>query len=146
MSQHALLADFKVVVPVVVQWGDSDMLGHVNNTVYFRWYETSRIAYFQEIGLWSEDKAERIGPILASVNCNFQKQVTFPDTIRIGGRVTRIGKSSMTVEHKIYSEAQEAIVAQGESIIVVFDYAKNVSHAVPPPVREAIERIEGRTF
>jgi acyl-CoA thioester hydrolase len=146
MSQHVLLADFKIVVPVVVQWGDCDMLGHVNNTVYFRWYETSRIAYFQEIGLWSEDKAERIGPILAAVNCNFLKQVTFPDTIRIGGRVTRIGKSSMTVEHKIYSESQEAIVAQGESIIVVFDYAKNVPHPVPMPVREAISKIEGRTF
>lgn len=143
---HALLADFKIVVPVVVQWGDADMLGHVNNTVYFRWFETSRIQYFREIGLWAKTQVERIGPILASIKCDFLKQVTYPDTVRVGGRVTRIGNSSMTIEHKIYSEAQEAIVAQGESIIVAFDYAKNCTHPVPPPVREAVQRVEGKSF
>lgn len=143
---HLLLADFRVVVPISVQWGDADMLGHVNNTVYFRWFETSRIEYFQRVSLWEQDKVERIGPILASARCDFLKQVSFPDTVRVGARVTRIGKSSMSIEHKVYSETQEAIVAQGESIIVCFDYAKNVSHPVPAPIRAYIEKLEERDF
>ncbi|MFO0947974.1 MAG: thioesterase family protein [Planctomycetota bacterium] len=143
---HQLLEDFHVVVPVSVQWGDADMLGHVNNTVYFRWFETGRIEYFQRVSLWEQSKVERIGPILASAKCDFLKQVSFPDTVRIGTRVTRIGKSSMSLEHKIYSETQEAIVAQGESIIVCFDYAKNVTHPVPARIREYIEKLEGTTF
>ena len=143
---HELLGDFKVVVPIVVQWGDADMLAHINNIVFFRWYETARIEYFQRIGLWESEKPLRVGPILASISCNFRQQVSFPDTVRVGCRVTRIGRSSMTLEYKVYSEAQEQLVADGESVVVCFDYAKNESHPVPDPIRTAIETLEGTTF
>ena len=66
---------------------------------------------------------EGVGPILAAVTCNYRKQIRFPDTVHIGARTTNIGRTSMTVEHAVFSDSQQGIAAEGESVIVVFDYA-----------------------
>ena len=89
-----LLADYRVVVELPVQWGEQDALGHVNNVVYFRWYETSRIVSAEKVGLMDLHRAERIGPILASVANDYRRQLVFPDTVNVGVRVTRIGVAS----------------------------------------------------
>ncbi len=103
---EALLEGYPVVISVTVQWGDQDAFGHVNNTVYFRWFESARIAYFLRIGLRTLQADERVGSILASSSCEYRKSITFPDTVRVGVRVTRIGRTSIGFEHRIVSEAQ----------------------------------------
>jgi acyl-CoA thioester hydrolase len=70
--------------------------------------------------------------------------VTFPGTVLVGARITRIGRSSMTMEHKIYSQTQQMIVVEAISTIVAFDHAAGASQAVTAEVRAAIARIEGR--
>jgi len=142
----ALLAEYPVVVVQPVQWGEQDALGHVNHVTYFRWYESARIAYFLRIGLMDMHKHERIGPILASVANDYRRQVNYPDTVHIGVKITRIGRSSLDMEHKIISQNDHAIAAEGRSTLVVFDYESNKSHPVPARIRHAIEAIEGRTF
>ncbi len=85
MSTDAdLLAEFSVILTLPVQWGDQDAMQHVNNVVYFRWCESARIEYFGRIGLADRRSAEHVGPILASIKCDFRRQLNFPDTIRIG--------------------------------------------------------------
>ena len=81
------------------------MFGHVNNTVFFRWFESARIAYLDRIGLSRLMAGEQIGPILASITCNYRRQLTFPDTVEIGSRITRIGRTSMTMIHALHSRA-----------------------------------------
>ena len=142
----ALLAEFPVVIVQPVQWGEQDPLGHVNHVTYFRWYESARIAYSLRIGLMEMHQTERIGPILASVANDYRRQLTYPDTVHVGVRVTRIGRSSLAMEHKIISQNQHAVAAEGTSTLVVFDYQANKSHAVPARIRHAIESLEGRTF
>lgn len=66
-----LLAGFPVRVEVPVAWGDMDALGHVNNTVYFRYFETARIKCFAELGLGQIEQSDDVGPILHSANCRF---------------------------------------------------------------------------
>ena len=78
-----LLAEFRVILTLPVQWGDQDAMQHVNNVVYFRWCESARIEYFGRIGLGDRRKADHVGPILASIKCDFRRQLNFPDTIRI---------------------------------------------------------------
>ena len=131
----ALLSEFPVVVVQPVQWGEQDALGHVNHVTYFRWYETARIAYFLRIGLMDMHKTERIGPILASVANDYRRQINYPDTVHIGVRISRIGRSSLDMEHKIFSQNDHALAAEGTSTMVVFDYHTNKSHSVPahPP-------------
>jgi acyl-CoA thioester hydrolase len=141
---ESLLAGFPVVITVPVQWGDQDALGHVNNTVFFRWMESARVAYGDRIGLLDLLAAQQVGPILASTSCDYRWPVNFPDTIHVGIRTTRIGRTSLAHEHRIVSQEQQAVVAEGTSTTVVFDYGANRSHPVPEPVRRAIAALEGR--
>jgi acyl-CoA thioester hydrolase len=140
------LAEFPVVLPWPVQWGDEDSFGHVNNTVYIRWFESARIEYLNRTGLSELHERQRIGPILASITCHFRRPVEFPDRVLIGARVTRFGRTSFTMAHCIVSEAQKAVAAEGDSIIVVFDYNTGKPHPIPDAVRQAIERLEGKSF
>jgi acyl-CoA thioester hydrolase len=138
------LADFPVVVALPVQWGDQDAFGHVNNTVYFRWFETARIAYCDRLGF--EGSPARLAPILAAISCSYRRQVTFPDTVRVGARITSIGRSSMKMEYRLVSERLGEVAAEGDSTIVAFDYVDNRSLPVPVSIREAIARLEGKSI
>ncbi|HEV2971394.1 MAG TPA: thioesterase family protein [Pirellulales bacterium] len=138
----AALAEFPVVISLPVQWGDQDMFGHVNNVVFFRWYESARIAYLDRIGLSAMMERERLGPILAAIGCNYRRQLKFPDTVEIGSRITQIGRTSLTMTHAMWSQGQQALVADGESAIVMFDYQTQRPVPVPTAIREAIEKLE----
>jgi acyl-CoA thioester hydrolase len=143
-SQSPLLAGYQVSIELPVLWGDMDAFGHVNNTIYFRWFESARVEYLHRISLESDRSTAKYGPILASVKCDFRRQVKFPDVMTIGARITRLGRTSMSMAHAIASREQNAIVAEGDSTIVVFDYAANKPLAIPPELRAAITTLEGR--
>lgn len=147
----APLTDYPTVVRLPVQWGDQDSFGHVNNAIYFRWFESARIAYLERIGLGDKHASHApggndIGPILAAIGCNYRRQVKYPDTVLVGARITRIGTSSMTMAHALWSEAHQALAADGESTVVVFSYGANKPLRVPDKLRELISQLEGRSF
>lgn len=142
----ALLVEYPVVIALPVQWGDQDAYQHVNNVVYFRWYESARIAYTMRLGLGDLMRIQKIGPILASITCDFRRPITFPDTVHIGSRVTRIGRTSFTMEHALVIASARAIAAEGKSTIVVYDYKSSTPVPVPDDARVAISALEGRTL
>jgi acyl-CoA thioester hydrolase len=80
---HTPLADYPVVIEIPVAWGEMDAYGHVNNIVYFRYFETARIVYFGK--LESPDFVNRnpLGPILASTSCRFRAPLAFPDHLQV---------------------------------------------------------------
>lgn len=123
------LDKFPAVATLPVQWGDQDIFQHVNNAHYFRWFETSRVEYWHRSGLFEALKGPGYGPILASVTCNYKRQIKFPDTVLVGTRVGKMGNSSVTLEHDVFSTANNAVAATGVSVIVMFDYQKQ--HPVP---------------
>jgi acyl-CoA thioester hydrolase len=140
------LAQFPVVITLPILWGDQDAFGHVNNTIPIRWFESARIAYLEQSGMGHLMDASGLGPILASITCDYRRQLRYPDTVLIAARVSRIGRSSMTMEHAVYTEEQAAVAAEGNSAVVVFDYASNRPTRMPDDVRQACERLEGKTF
>jgi acyl-CoA thioester hydrolase len=137
-----LLKDYPIVLTLPILWGDQDAFGHVNNVVYFRWCESARVAYLDDTGLQDLMTKENLDPILASIKCDYLKQLNFPDTIRIGARISRIGTKSVSMEHAIYSDTLQAVAAKADSVVVIFDYGKQTSCAIPPDVRGLIEKIE----
>jgi acyl-CoA thioester hydrolase len=139
-----LLMGFPVITRLPVQWGEMDAFRHVNNTVYFRWFESARIDYTSRLGFEAMIREKRVGPILAAMSCNFRKQVRYPDQVVIGARVARLGNSSFLMEHAIVSEGLGEMVADGSSTLVLFDYAANRSVRLPEEVREAIRAVEGK--
>ncbi len=137
---------FPVWVTLPVQWGDQDAFGHVNNTVYFRWFESARIAYGGRIDLSESGDGRKVAPILAAITCNYRRQLKYPDRVHVGARIIRIGRSSLTMEHRLISEAWRAIAAEGDSTLVAFDYAAQTPVPVPAAVRSRIEQLEEKTF
>jgi acyl-CoA thioester hydrolase len=140
----ALLGPYDVVITLPVQWGDQDALQHVNNTVYFRWFESGRIACWDRIGLWDLLRQSRVGPILASVSCDYRRQITYPDTVHVGSRIVRLGRTSFGMEQVVVSASQRAVAADGRSTVVVFDYAANIPTPIPDVLRRTVEALAER--
>ena len=138
-----LLAGFPVSIEVPVQWGDQDAFRHVNNTVYIRWFESSRVAYTRKAGLWEFFESDNVGPILASTHCDYRRPLTYPDSVRIGSRIIRIGRTSLTMEHRVVGLATNAVAAEGTAVLVLYDYNKAGTCPIPDRIRRAIEELEG---
>ena len=130
---------YPVVVELRVGWGDMDAYQHLNNTVYFRYFEDARIAYFEKMGILTGG----IGPILASTSCRFRLPLSYPDAVRAGSRVTKVEEDRFTMEYAVFSERHGKLAAEGEGIIVAYDYGAKKKAAVPEAWREAIARLEG---
>lgn len=141
------LEDFPVLVEFPIQWGDQDALAHVNNVIYFRWWETSRVTYAKTIGMFGGDTfppdGPRTGSVLAGIQCNFRKQLTWPDSVQVGSRIKRVGNSSLEIEHRLLSANVDGLIADAVSTMVAFDFDLQKTVRVSDEIRAAIREIEG---
>jgi acyl-CoA thioester hydrolase len=133
---------FPVEVPIRVQWGDMDALGHVNNARYFTWFESARIALFERLRLDSTGTPE-VGPILARTSCDFLAPVTYPAELVAGTRISRLGNTSFGMEYALrrVSPEPERTVARGEGVIVLIDYRSGATLPIPDDLRAALEEL-----
>jgi acyl-CoA thioester hydrolase len=137
-----LLQEFPVVAAMPIAWGEMDAFGHVNNVVYFRYFENARIEYLRRIGF---DDARHVGPILASTSCRFRRPLTYPDMLQVGVRSTEVGADRFTIEYRLVSERHGEVAAEGAGVVVSYDYQNARKAPLPPEVRQAIEELERRT-
>jgi acyl-CoA thioester hydrolase len=137
------LDGFPEVVEIPVQWGDQDAFRHVNNAVYFRWFESSRIAYSRRLGLWELLEFANIGPILASVQCDYRRPLTYPDAVRVGSKVVRVGRTSLTMVHRVVGQASGVLAAEGTAVLVLYDYNKAEPFPIPDRIKAGILEHEG---
>jgi acyl-CoA thioester hydrolase len=131
-------AGYAAIVTLSVQWGDQDAFGHVNNAIPLRWFETSRIRLLEENGLGDLMNGAELAPLVASIACHFRRQVTYPDTVCVGTRVAELGRSRMTLTHAVYSQSQQRIVADGETVVVFVDRRAQRPTRIPAQVRAAL--------
>ena len=135
------LDDFKIKVDIPIAWGDMDVLQHVNNTKFFKYFETARIKYFEKAGFIETMKKNSIGPILASISAKFIKPLSYPDTITVGVRVISIEPTEFVMEYIIESKSK-GIAARGESKLVAYDYKSSERATLPDIVRSKIREID----
>ncbi|MFW9956401.1 MAG: acyl-CoA thioesterase [Candidatus Thorarchaeota archaeon] len=133
--------DFNVKVEIPVAWGDMDSFKHVNNTKFFKYFETARIKYFEEIGFIETMEQDSIGPILASASAKFIKPLFYPDTVIVGTRVTSLEPTEFIMEYIIESKSK-GIVSIGDSKMVVYDYKSSERTTLPDSVRNRIREID----
>lgn len=141
-------SSFSQKMSQMVVWGDMDAFRHVNNVMYFRYMESARVEYFSKIGYMRGkigDTSNDVGPILAEANCKFIKALEYPDTVEVCTRVSRIGRTSVIMEQAIISP-KIGLAATGTAVVVCYDYEKEEKVPVPENIRQAIERLEGKTF
>lgn len=139
---HPDLSAFPVVVELDVAWGDMDAYAHVNNVVYFRYFEAARVPYLDRVG-WMRSREETgLGPILASTSARYRRPVRYPDRLLVGIRAREVQTDRVTFEYRIVSRALGAVATDGQAVVVSYDYRRQAVAPIPEPVREAIERLE----
>ena len=131
---------------IPVLWGDMDAFGHVNNIIYLKWCETSRIELFCKIwdldGLKIDEILEKsgVGPILANFNTNYRIPVACPDTIYVKTRIKHIGNTSFRIEHQITSKNNGSkIVAEADSVVVMINYKTGEKFQIDDDNRKKLE-------
>lgn len=140
-DHHPLLADFPAVARIPVQWGEMDAYGHVNNTVFFRYFETARIEFLDLCGFLEAYEKLKVGAILHSTGCRFRHALFYPDTIEVGGRAIEVGEDRFVMEYRVVSLEQNDIAAEGTGTIVSFDYTKREKAPIPDLVRTKLANL-----
>jgi acyl-CoA thioester hydrolase len=140
MSPEAL-NEYPVLFETPVAWGEMDSFSHVNNVIYFKYFESARIAYFERIGFPKWMKQHGVGPILASTQCRFRRALSYPDHLSVGARVTELGTDRFTMKYAVFSHQLKDIAAVGEGLIISYDYRNSVKAPLPDSIRAAIEAL-----
>lgn len=137
-----LLKDYPVVIEFPIAWGDMDSFQHVNNVLYFRYFENARMAYFEKLKAVALMKKTGIGPILASTHCKFKMPLTYPDTITVGAKVVDLEEDRFTMKYIIVSNRVQKVAAEGEGLIIYYCYNENKKAPIPIETKELILKYE----
>ena len=134
------LIDYSVIYNKNVAWGDMDAFGHVNNTVYYRYIESARICYFDQLNIFEQD----VYTVVASSQCKYLSPVVYPDQLKIGVRIEELRNSAIRMSYVLWSTAQQNNVALGEAVIVCVDKMNMKKTPIPENIRHKIKEIEWR--
>lgn len=117
-----------------IRWGDMDAMGHVNNTVYFRYLEQARIEWFTEAGCEPDPTGE--GPVIINAHCTFIRQLKYPGEIEVRTHVGVGGRSSFETYQEIRRvDAPEILSAEGGAKVVWVNFPLEKSVPLPERVR-----------
>lgn len=137
-----LLQDFPVVTEIPVAWGEMDALQHVNNVVYFRYFETARIDYFRHIQLMEDIAITQIGPVLSETQCRYKIPVTFPDTLLVGSRVSDVQADRFSMEYQVVSKKLGKVTTTGSATVVMFNFKNNTKAQLSQRILDAIQTLQ----
>jgi acyl-CoA thioester hydrolase len=122
-----------------VEWDDMDAFQHVNNKVYFRYFEKIRILYFEDNKLLDLVKEKQLGPILASTQCRFKFPLTYPDNILIGTSISDLHEDRFLMNYAVYSLGHKRVAAIGDGLIVCYDYAQGEKAMLPESIHSVLK-------
>jgi len=122
-----------------------DAFGHINNVMFLKYVQSSRVNYWEQIGLTNYHKETGIGPLLAATSIQFKKQLNYPGDIEINAGVVKINNTSFQSKHIIIDDEGD-ICAEAEDVIVLFDFNKNEKVNCPDWLREKMEAVEKKSL
>lgn len=115
-----------------------DVMQHLNNVSYFRYFEQARISWFESVGVDASSTTE--GPVLGSITCRFVVPAVYPADVTITLRCIRIGNASFAFSHEMRDEKDPSVLyAEGEAAMVWIDLATGRSRAIPAQLRCALQ-------
>lgn len=130
MTDRQLL--YQIEIPI--RWGDMDAMGHVNNTIYFRYMEVLRIAWFDAMGFRLNPQGE--GPVIINASCTFLREFAYPGTVLARQYVGEFGRSSVeSLIDMTRTDDPDVLYAQGSAKIVWVDFPKRKSVPMPEAIR-----------
>lgn len=141
MSNLKIFEEFRFKVDLKIAWIDMDVLGHVNSSKYFSYFESARIGYFENLGLLDYFKENQIAGVLSTNECSYLVPLHYPDLIIVGARVTEINTRRMVMEYILKSNSK-GIAAFGETEILFFDFKQNRRIEIPDDIVQLINKFE----
>lgn len=127
---------------IATRWADNDLYGHVNNIVYYGWFDTAVNAWLIEAGLLDLENGGLIG-IVAETGCRFARPLSFPQAVEIGLAVERIGTSSVRYRLGAFARGADEASAEGNFTHVYVDRETRRPQPLPAASRAALARIAG---
>ena len=119
---------------ISVRWGDMDALGHVNNTVYFRYAEQARIEWLLSLG-YPDIVAVEEGPVIINTSCTFLKPITYPATVEVRTLIGKPGRSSLPTTFEMRVVGDETLYAEGAAKVVWWNPRTGKSLTLPDHLR-----------
>lgn len=132
--------DFKHFYPITTRWMDNDAYGHVNNVVYYLWFDTVVNQFLISHGTLDIHEGDAIGLVIES-HCNYFSPVTFPEPVTAGLCVSKLGNSSVRYEVGIFRGDEDQVAAQGHFVHVYVDRLTRKPIAMPTATRNLLETI-----
>lgn len=124
-----------------VRWADMDVNAHVNNTRFFTYFESARLAWFESVCLRGQRNGQ--GPVVAQTACNYRRSIPYPETVRINLYAGVPGRTSFTTYYELLSEADASIkYADGQAVMVWVDRATGKSQPLPDYVRAVLAPVQ----
>ena len=133
-------ADFRVFRSIPTRWADNDVFGHVNNVVYYTWFDTVVNAWLIEQGLLDPKESLVVG-LVVGTRCDYFESVAFPEIVEAGLAVERLGRSSVTYRIGIFRRGGAVTAAQGLFTHVYVERGPQTPVPVPASLRAAMAKI-----
>lgn len=133
-------SDYSYFKNITTRWADNDIYGHINNVVYYSYFDTVANQYLIEFADFNPVSAPVIGVIVHS-NCNYIKAIAYPDKIEAGLTVKKLGRSSVTYGIGIFRQGESAACAYGEFVHVFVNRKNNLPMSIPTKIRESLQKI-----
>jgi len=140
-----VLSGYPVAVDIAVRWGDMNARVHVNDPVYFEYFEIARVAYLDRIGMPTPGPAwQDFGWVIGSTCCRYESPVTYPDTLAAGTRAAALSDDRVLMEYRLVGRKAGLVMAEGQALLVAYDFGRGRVTKIPDDIRDAILRVEGR--
>ena len=133
-------ADYRFFSAIPTRWFDNDVYGHVNNTVYYSYFDTAIAQLLIHEGGLDPWRSEVIG-VAVETGCRFHSSLAFPDLVHAGLRVGHLGTSSVRYEIGLFRNEQDEASAEGHFVHVFVERASQRPAAIPDRIRAALERV-----
>lgn len=131
---------YKVFRTIGTRWMDNDVYGHVNNVVYYSWFDTAVNAWLIEQGALDIHAGEVIGLVIET-QCNYFDSLAFPQDVQAGLRVAHLGKSSVRYEVGLFAPGRETSAASGHFVHVYVDRATRRPVPLPEKLKRTLETL-----
>ena len=139
-EQPASRSEFEVWRRFTTRWADNDTYGHVNNTVFYQWFDSAVNAWLVDEGMLNIAAGDPIA-LVVETRCSYFAPLEFPRDVEVGLAVAQLGRSSIRYRIGVFGAGQERAAAQGEFVHVVVDRATRRSVEIPADWRAKLEAI-----
>ena len=129
---------YRVFRDIPTRWADNDVYGHVNNVVYYSWFDTAVNSYLIEQGALDIYHGETIGLVIET-QCNYFAPLAYPQVVQAGIRVAKLGQSSVRYEIGLFAQGEPLCAAAGHFVHVYVDKSTRRPRTLPEVLRKALE-------